>query len=172
MANQPPSDDAVRAAARLSATTAATSATERADDELLQAGDDGLICMRAMRYVESQVIEMMGGDATAAGRFLTALAVGEDTQWPATARPAQDALEVRRHLMQLLGDASCANATLRAMTNHGRLFPGLAPHFVPGTIVGTDELSQTPSSQLKEIRRGLLQKMVNEGAIDPKLIGR
>ena len=122
-----------------------------------------------MRHVERETVHMCSSTAEA-GRFLQALAEGADALWPDESNLKASATTVRTELITVLG-VPRANALLRSINLHGRLFPGLAPE-LKGPVVGTDELQATPSDQVKSVRSALLQKMLVGGHIDQALIGK
>ncbi|KAL1499527.1 hypothetical protein AB1Y20_011730 [Prymnesium parvum] len=139
---------------------------EEEDDALLAAEDDGLLCMQLGRHVEREAIRMCGG-AGAAAKFLHSLARGEDGAWPRDSRAAQNARELRVHLITALGERR-SNALLRGLAHGGRL--GLAPP-LRGGVVGTEGLQHTPNEQLRPLRSQMLQKMMASGYIKPSDIG-
>ena len=158
-----PSLEGVAAAAAASlnvATTADPMVTEESDDLQLSSTDDhGLVCMQMGGFLEKEAIRMFGGEV-AAGHFLTALALGVDTTWPAESAEARTATQMRSHLIMVLGVAR-ANALLRLMTRHGRLHPGLAPK-LGGAVVGTDEHNFSSVGELRQ--------WVKSGDADPAVL--
>ena len=112
--------------------------------------DGGLLCMQLSRYVEGEVHSMLGDDAQAAGRFLTALAIGADTTWQVGSPARERANAIRSHMITIVG-AARANALLRTMARHGRLYPGLAPE-LRGPTVGTDDFQTTPMHEVRRMR--------------------
>ena len=123
----------------------------RSDDALLGATEQlAELCLLASRHIEGSCAELLGERS---GQFLTALASGEpDLESSYGEAAARHGERVRAELIVLLeempGDvqtrvrskkrdeehesqlglgARRCNALLRAMTRHGRLFPGLAP---------------------------------------------
>jgi len=165
-----PSPEEIAAAAVAAASEARAPPAAEDDDQLIESGgDDGLLSMQIARHLERQT-ESMLGSALAAGQFLKALAHGEDSTWPAGSHGRSSATEMRKHMITVLG-ASRANALLRAMSCHGRLYPGLAPHW-EGPVVGTEQLQHTPSDQVRQVRAKYLQKMIASGYIEPEDLAR
>lgn len=131
---QLPDDEAVAAAARAAAIHADKEGPVDSEPEV-EWGDGEAGATRALlaaRHTEGCSAELLGS-GTAAGRFLTQLARGEDASWhdSATKRHAD---RTRAGLMALLGSAERASALLRAMTRDGRLYPGLAPSIGPHVV--------------------------------------
>jgi hypothetical protein len=86
----------------------------------------------------------MGNDSQLGGRFISALAAGAESSWPAS-EAASKAKRLRTELMGLLGD-EVANALLRSVTRDGRLHPGLAAPVV-GRVLNSEKQQYTPEAE-------------------------
>lgn len=119
-----------------------------ADDALLEEGEDaGLLAMLAFRHVENELGNSLFPDRQQVAKFLQALAVGADAQWPADTAASHHASQVRAHLILLLG-APKAAAVLRGLVRDGRLYPGLAPKLGDG-VVGTEKHAFSSREQIR-----------------------
>ncbi|KAL1496580.1 hypothetical protein AB1Y20_014185 [Prymnesium parvum] len=146
------------AAAARRAAGAAARRQDDADDAMVRGEEGGGVqFLMAARWVESETAQRVG--AGAAGRFLTALAAGEDAAaYDGAHREASDAIgplgsathnaavSIRLELLLQFGEER-ANALLRLLTRDGRLYPGLAPK-VEGPIVNSEASEMTPPEEL------------------------
>ena len=154
---------AARAAAEENTKRAALGTSQRQkrdleDDALLQVWADesqseALVWTHLAVMIEGSMTDHLG--AAEAGAFLNDLAAGVDAtdgkKWPAGSLHREAASSLRGQLISILGGAERANALLRLMTRHCRLFPGLAPT-VSGPIVNSEAGEHTSREEVKRMR--------------------
>ena len=85
-----------------------------------------LTAFKAGRLAEAVAARACGGDTARGGELLTDIAAGEDRGWPPGSKPDRIARRIRAQLSALLGGQAAAAALLRALTQDGRLHPGLS----------------------------------------------
>jgi hypothetical protein len=151
--------DAARATTtRMTTSEAALKAGEVADEEMLRA--DPQLAVKVLhtgRMAETAAATLMGGDRERGNHFLAALAAGAESAWrespSADVRASNACISARRirgELMAVLGGASAANALIRMMSRHGRLYPGLAPAFIESEVVNSEKGGLTPKKELEK----------------------
>ena len=95
-----------------------------------------LTAFKAGRLAEAVAARACGGNTALGGELLTDIAAGEDRGWPPTSKPHRIARRLRAQLGALLGSQAAAAALLRALTQDGRLHPGLSD--ASGDVVSWD----------------------------------
>ena len=88
-------------------------------------------------FAEAVAARACGGDTARGGELLTDIAAGEDRGWPPGSKPDKIARRIRAQLGALLGGHAPAAALLRALTQDGRLHPGLSDAL--GDVLSWDE---------------------------------
>ena len=96
-----------------------------------------LTAFKAGRLAEAVAARACGGDTARGGELLTDIAAGEDRGWPPGSKPDKIARRIRAQLGALLGGHAPAAALLRALTQDGRLHPGLSDAL--GDVLSWDE---------------------------------
>ena len=97
-----------------------------------------LTAFKAGRLAEAIAARACGGNTALGGELLTDIAAGEDRGWPPTSKPRRIARRLRAQLGALLGSQAAAAALLRALTQDGRLHPGLSDASGDDGIVSWD----------------------------------
>mmetsp|Transcript_66940 Transcript_66940/g.149367 ORF Transcript_66940/g.149367 Transcript_66940/m.149367 type:complete len:232 (-) Transcript_66940:142-837(-) len=127
-------DDAADAAAD-------DTADDAADDAVFEAFIDrgeaaALLAFRVGRLVET-IAARTCGSVRRGGEFLTALTAGEDRDWDPSSKAVAVAARIRGQIHRLLDHPEFhPDALLRALTRHGRLYPG--PPETDGDAISSD----------------------------------
>ena len=91
----------------------------------------------------------MFDDVLEGGCFLNALATGLDATWPIESELYAFARKLRSELSDVVGNDEAADALMRACTQHGRLYPGLARP-VQGSVVSSERGDVTPIDDVND----------------------
>uniref|UniRef100_A0A7S0J9D4 JmjC domain-containing protein n=1 Tax=Calcidiscus leptoporus TaxID=127549 RepID=A0A7S0J9D4_9EUKA len=114
---------------------------------------EALTWLHTSRMVELVARKLCGDDWAQGGRFLNAMARGDDTNWPVASAIKQTAKRLRSEMAMALGGAANVGKLLRLLSRDGRLYPGLAPK-IEGPWVGSEpgaDYQVTPPEELEQM---------------------